>query len=298
MTTRLRFACAFCATRPGGPTARSLARLVQAQDSAPLVEALPERWLVWRGGGALGPRRYACPAHHDELTTYLRRHYGAIHSCVWQRPPYPQICPAGEPRRADRESSPFLSVALRPEPPLDELLLTLAAEFRPVDTQLALERLDDFSRSLFGLSDLDCAGQAGCVSHTVRHELGLRCADPRDPEAMHLDRVLERRSGHPLVLAVVAVELARRAGVTAHVCSAPTRLFAGFGPPTMRLVETTPAAGPPPAAESIVPHCPHAVAFGILGGLFDSLARSPGRTDEALHARVLQRALREERSLP
>ena len=136
------------------------------------------------------------------------------------------------------------------------------------------------------------------MSHAVRHELGLRCADPRDPEAMHLDRVLERRSGHPLVLAVVAVELARRAGVTAHVCSAPTRLFAGFGPPSMRLVETTPPVGPPPAAESIVPHCPHAVAFGILGGLFDSLARSPGRGDEALRARALQRALREERSLP
>lgn len=294
MATRLRFACEFCPARPGAQTARSLTGLLRADASPPLVDALPERWLVWRGGGALGPRRYACAAHRGELTAYLRRHYAGVHSCVWQRPPYPEIRPDVE-RRAP---APFLAIAGQPEPALDELLLALTAEFRPVDAQHAHEQLDDFSRSLFGLSELDAAGQAGCVTHALRHELGLRCGDVRDPEAMDLDRVLERRRGHPLVLAVVAVELARRAGATARVCSAPTRLFAGFGSPSMRLVETTPPVGAPPPADSIVPHCPHAIAFGILNGLCDSLARTPGRDGEAQHARVLQSALLETRAAP
>lgn len=311
MATRFRFACEFCSARPGEQTERSLGRLLRSRAATPFADALPERWLVWGGGGALGPRRYACPAHRGELTAYLRRHYAGIHSCVWERPPYPQVGPGhGAPRHAApscpeprigaalRALSPFLAVADQPEPALDELLLALTAEFRAVDVARAHDRLDDFSRSLFGLGELDAAGQAGCVSHALRHELGLRCGDPRDPEAMFLDRVLERRRGHPLVLAVVVVEMARRAGATAHVCSAPTRLFAGFGSPTMRLVETTPPAGPPPPAESIVPHCPHAIAFGILDGLCDSLARMPGREGEAQHARVLQSALRDARPAP
>lgn len=298
MATRFRFACQFCAARPGEQTERSLTRLLRAPTATPFADALPERWLVWRGGGALGPRRYACAAHRSELTAYLRRHYAGVHSCVWQRPPYPEISPETAIGAARRASRPFLAVADQPAPALDELLLALTAEFRPVDEQRAYEQLDDFSRSLFGLSELDAAGQAGCVTHALRHELGLRCADLRDPEAMHLDRVLERRRGHPLVLAVVAVELARRAGATARVCSAPTRLFAGFGCPAMRLVETTPPVGPPPPADSIVPHCPHAIAFGLLDGLCDSFSRTPERTVEAGRARALQSALREARAAP
>lgn len=299
MATRLRFACEFCPARPGEQTARSLTGLLRAPASPPLADVLPERWLVWRGGGALGPRRYACAAHRGELIAYLRRHYAGVHSCVWQRPPYPNIGSGPAIREPElRAPTPFLAVADQPEPALDELLLALTAEFRPVDAQRTHEQLDDFSRSLFGLSELDAAGQAGCVAHALRHELGLRSADVRDPEAMYLDRVLERRRGHPLVLAVVAVELARRAGATARVCSAPTRLFAGFGSPAMRLVETTAPAGPPPPPESIVAHCPHAVAFGLLDGLCDSFSRTPARDAEAQHARGLQRALHEARPAP
>jgi len=192
--------------------------------------------------------------------------------------------------------SEFLALTRRPDPPLDDLLLALTAEFRPVDRALARERLDDLSRCLFGLDGLDAAGQAGCVAHALRHELGLRPVESRDPETLFLDRVLEQREGHPLLLAVIAVELARRAGAIAHVCSAPTRLFAGFGDDAERLVEVTRPAGRAPDPATVVRHGSHAVAFGVLGGLSDGYAHLPGRSDEAHHAFILQRVLRQERA--
>jgi hypothetical protein len=192
--------------------------------------------------------------------------------------------------------APFIALAREPDPALDDMLLALAAEFRPVDGQLARDQLDDLSRCLFGLDGLDPAGQAGCVAHALRHDLGLRCTQTRDPEALLLDRVLERRAGHPLILAVIAVELARRAGADACVCSAPTRLFAGFGDAPPRLVELTRPAGPAPDRATIVRHGAHAVAFGILGGLCEDYAHLPGHSDVAHHAFVLQRVLRDERT--
>ncbi|MDP2711671.1 MAG: transglutaminase family protein [Solirubrobacteraceae bacterium] len=311
MTVRLRFACEYCSVRPDPATERSLRSQVLQPGSTPYLDALPGRWLVWRGGGALGPRRYACAEHRGELTAYLRLHYASINSCVWQRPPYPRVQPADacrvpRPTRPARTTvaastagapaatSSFLTLAREPRPRLDDLLLAMAAEFRPVDMTHARDLLDDFSRSLFGLASLDAGGQAGCVSHAMRHELGLRHGDLQDPEELFLDRVLERRRGHPLLLASVAVELARRAGAPATVCSAPTRLFTGFGRTMPRLVEFTRPAGATPAPDTVRRHCAHAVAFGILGGLHDSYARTPGRESEAQHASALQRALRGE----
>lgn len=304
MTTRLRFACDFCAARPDELTQGSLLRTLRDAGSAPFVDALPGRWLVWRGGGGLGPRRYACAAHRGELTAYLRRHYAGINACVWQRPPYPQVrsdAPgamhgSAAPGDATDAAGPFIALVRQPGPQLDDLLLALTAEFRPVDTGRARDQLDELSRCLFGLGGLDAAGQAGCVAHALRHELGLRASDSRDPESLLLDRVLERREGHPLLLAVIAVELARRAGAPASVCSAPTQLFVGFGDDaSLRLVELTHPAGPAPATADVVRHAAHAVAFGILGGLGDGYAHTPGRSDEAHHALILQRVLRAER---
>lgn len=320
MAIRLRFVCDFCAARPDEPTQRGLMSTVREPGHAPYVDVLPGRWLVWRGGGPLGPRRYACAEHRGELTAHLRLHYASVNTCVWQRPPYPEIRPDGARRppaqarpaegerrpprddhagplaHPDQATSPFIALTRSPDPPLDELLLALTAEFRPVDRALARERLDDLSRCLFGLDGLDAAGQAGCVAHALRYELGLRPLDSGDPEALFLDRVLERREGHPLLLAVVAVELARRAGAIAAVCSAPTRLFAGFGDAPSRLVELTRPAGPVPDPATVVRHGSHAVAFGILGGLSDGYAHLPGRSDEAHQAFILQRVLRQERT--
>lgn len=167
-----------------------------------------------------------------------------------------------------QQTRAFSSVARQARPQLDELLLALAAQFRSVDTRAALERLDDYSRYLFGLTGIDADGQAGCVSHALRHDIGMQATVGDDPEHMMLDRVLERRRGHPLLLAAVAVELVRRAGAGAAVCSSPARWFAAFGQaPQIVLVEFGAGAERLPVSDGVRCHCAHEVAFGALTAL-------------------------------
>jgi len=184
--------------------------------------------------------------------------------------------------------TPFRSVARQARPQLDELLLALAAEFRPVDTRGALERLDDFSRYLFGLASVHAEGQAGCVSHALRHDIGMQPADGDDPEHMMLDRVLECRRGHPLLLAAVAVELVRRAGASAAVCSAPARWFVAFGQvPGVVLVEFGGHAHADPASAGVRRHCAHEIAFGALNGLQHTYSTQSRVREADLAARLL-----------
>ena len=210
MATRFRFACDFCAARPDPPTQASLQLTLREPDLAPFVDALPGRWLVWRGGGPLGPRRYACDEHRGELTAHLRLHYSGINGCVWERPPYPQIWsdgarrppalfrPAEGERRppADRDAaagiedraettSPFLALTRRPDPSLDDLLLALdrgVSPGRPAARPRAPRRHEPLPVRPRTASTRP--GQAGCVAHALRHELGLRPVDARDPETL------------------------------------------------------------------------------------------------------------------
>lgn len=183
----------------------------------------------------------------------------------------------------------FTSVARQARPQLDELLLTLAAQFRPVDTCGAAERLDDYSRYLFGLARVHAEGQAGCVSHALRHDIGMQVADGDDPEHMMLDRVLERRRGHPLLLAAVAVELVRRVGASATVCSAPARWFAAFGrAPGIVLVEFGGRAERLPVSEGVRRHCAHEVAFGALAALQHAYSARARTREAGLAGRLLR----------
>jgi len=189
-----------------------------------------------------------------------------------------------------QEAGPFLDVARQRHPPLDALLLALGAHFRPVDQWHARERLDDFSRHLFGLDALHAEGQVGCVLHALRNEIGLQPADCHDPDHLMLDRVLDSRRGHPLLLTVVAVELARRAGVRATVCSSPAHWYAAFGEQDVVLVEVgaTACSGVPPAL--VQRHCAHEVGYRVLSRLCHAYnARARGR--EAALAAALLRAI-------
>jgi hypothetical protein len=185
-----------------------------------------------------------------------------------------------------RPVSPFLSVARRRRPALDELLLALAAHFRPVDQQHALESLDDYSRHLFGLGVLHCDAQAACVLHALRHDIGMQATDCDEPDHLMLDRVLDRRRGHPLLLTAIAVELARRAGVGAGVCSSPEHWFAAFGDEDIVLVELSGAVGPPPAV--VQRHCTHEVGYRVLSRLCHAYNARALRRDAGRAARLLR----------
>jgi regulator of sirC expression with transglutaminase-like and TPR domain len=158
-------------------------------------------------------------------------------------------------------------------PPPGEMLLAVAAEFRPVDAASVSCRLDEHARAMF---DAAAARDAGAASHRLAEllteELRLR-TDESAVEGLWLDLVLDRRCGHPLALAVLAAEIGRRAGLAVGVCSTPSGWYAGIGEPD-RLWLIDPAIDPGPTPSGPVRrHCGHEVAFAALTGVYARLIR-------------------------
>jgi hypothetical protein len=151
-------------------------------------------------------------------------------------------------------------------PPLADLMLAMAAEFRMVDEPAAEERLDELSRPLFGLEPRAAASALSAV-------IGGFEAERMTVGGLWLDTVLADRSGHPLVLAAIAAEAGRRAGVAIHVLSSTTGWYAGLADDErMWLIDTT-MDGRHIDAWRLRRHCSHEVAFAALLGLSERYER-------------------------
>jgi regulator of sirC expression with transglutaminase-like and TPR domain len=112
----------------------------------------------------------------------------------------------------DSPTQRFLTIVGAPEGgvPLDEAALLMAAHARPgLDVAEQLGRLDALAGRLTDPS-------AAAVAALLFDEVGLRgnADDYSDPRNSYLDQVLDRRLGIPISLAVVMMEVGRRAGVT------------------------------------------------------------------------------------
>jgi regulator of sirC expression with transglutaminase-like and TPR domain len=168
-----------------------------------------------------------------------------------------------------------------------EMLLAIAAEFRPVDLDAVSCALDDLARPLFEVSLQRDAGEASHrLATLLTDELRLR-AEESPVDSMWLDAVLARRAGHPLALAVLAAEIGRRAGLVVGVCSTPTGWFAGLGE-RERLWLIDPALNPGPTPSGpIRRHCGHEVGFAALTGVYARLIRD-GETAAACRAAHLR----------
>lgn len=104
----------------------------------------------------------------------------------------------------------FESLVQGPDPaiPLDELALLVAAHADPdLDVDHWLGALDDVAlrtrRATF----------AGVIAHLEEEGFTGNHTDYYDPSNSYLDRVLERRTGIPITLSIVAIEVGRRVGV-------------------------------------------------------------------------------------
>ena len=109
----------------------------------------------------------------------------------------------------------FKTLAEVPDPPLDELALALAAEFRTVDADGAraeLDRLADELAELVGGASPHEQAEACRLVLGERHGFTGDRDEYDHPDNSMLDVVLERRRGLPILLSVVYVETARRAG--------------------------------------------------------------------------------------
>jgi regulator of sirC expression with transglutaminase-like and TPR domain len=112
----------------------------------------------------------------------------------------------------DNPTQRFLTLVQAPDGdfPLDEAALLMAAHARPgLDVAEQLGRLDTLAARL---TEPSAAG----VATLLFDEIGLRgnADDYTDPRNSYLDQVLDRRLGIPISLAVVMMEVGRRAGAT------------------------------------------------------------------------------------
>lgn len=170
--------------------------------------------------------------------------------------------------------APFAVLAARPDPPLDELALSLAAEFREVDADGALARLDALGEEV----SLAPGDRLEAVTEVLgrRHGFAGDREHYDDPANSMLDIVVERRAGLPILLSVVYVEVARRAGLVLAGVGLPAHyVVARFAPPPPVLLDPF-AGGVPlelPASEHLRPWREHETALRMLNNLVGSYVR-------------------------
>jgi regulator of sirC expression with transglutaminase-like and TPR domain len=128
----------------------------------------------------------------------------------------------------------FAAVAAQPDPQLDVLALALAGEFGDVDAPGALARLDRLGEEIatFVYAGAGPAAEAEAVREVIgrRHAFAGDREDYDNPSNSMLDRVLARGTGLPILLSVVYVEAARRAGVDLGGVGLPGHFVVGhFG---------------------------------------------------------------------
>ncbi|MGI8800856.1 MAG: transglutaminase family protein [Solirubrobacteraceae bacterium] len=174
----------------------------------------------------------------------------------------------------------FAALAARPAPPLDELSLAMAAEFDEIDAGAALDRLDRLGQEIAGVADIGDDPEAEVES--VRTVLGRRHAfvgdsdDYDHPDNSMLDRVLVRRRGLPILLSVVYLEAARRAGIELAGVGLPGHFVVGhFGRTPPLLVD--PFAGGTRldvrGSADVAPWTAHQTALRMLNNLVGSYQR-------------------------
>jgi regulator of sirC expression with transglutaminase-like and TPR domain len=194
---------------------------------------------------------------------------------------------------------PFLDLAAADDPPLDELALSIAAEFRSVDAGAVLGRLDALGVELTeALRECSPAPwvQASALADLLGGQYGFR-GDRQEydrPENSMLDAVLERRRGLPILLSVVYAEVARRAGVRVLGVGLPGHFVVGhFGTAPPLLIDPFAGGGSveaSPPAHMLRPWPPQEIAMRMLNNLVSSFERR-GDLPSALRAAVMRQEL-------
>jgi len=194
-------------------------------------------------------------------------------------------------------SGSFAELVLSGETRLDVLVLAVAGELGQCDSDGALERLSSLGAEIAEAGA--GSGSPGAELDAVVAVLGRRQgfignrADYDDPDNSMLDRVLARRTGLPILLSIVYVEAARRAGIDLGGVGLPGHYVVGhFGGEPPLLVD--PFAGGArlenPESGGVVRSGPHETVLRVLNNLVGSYQR---RNDiaRAIRAAELRMAL-------
>jgi regulator of sirC expression with transglutaminase-like and TPR domain len=199
----------------------------------------------------------------------------------------------------------FAELAAAPNAGLDVLALALGAEFREVDAAEAIARLDQLGAEL-SYAAVWAMRPPGEQARACAHLLGVRHGftgdreDYDNPDNSMLDVVLARRRGLPILLSVVYVEVARRAGIPLDGVGLPGHFVVGhFGVDPPLLID--PFAGGDAVevdvARSLVrPWTAHEIAMRMLNNLVMAHQRR-GDLGAAIRAASMRLALPADGSL-
>lgn len=193
-------------------------------------------------------------------------------------------------------SDAFAELACEPDPPVEELALGLAAEFRPVDPAPVRARLDALAAGVeheLRLPDPDPVAALGAV--LGRHEgFTGETREYDHPDNSMLPLVLERRRGLPITLSVIYVAVAGRVGIPLQGVGLPGHFVAGYFPePGARPELLDPFHNgvrikvPDLPEAALRPWGPHETALRMINNLVGSFSKR-GDLAAAIHAADLR----------
>ncbi|MEU1439635.1 transglutaminase-like domain-containing protein [Streptomyces sp. NPDC005786] len=212
------------------------------------------------------------------------------------------------PERHDRDAlrRRFAEEARAERPDLALLCLLLGAEADPALDGNGMDAAQIELDRLAGLLPYGLRGGRAWAS-ALAELLGERCgfegssADYQRLESSLLHEVLRRRRGLPILLSVVWIEVARRAGAPVYGVALPGHFVVGFGDPADRVLAdpfaggrpltdedaellVAGATGAPLEASMLEPARPLEIVLRILNNVRAWAAARPERTDVALWA--------------
>ena len=168
---------------------------------------------------------------------------------------------------------PFTLAAGLSCPTHADLAAALSAEFRLVDEPAVDAALDALGAALAPAREAGAGGQLETLAGVMAAFEPLDAAG--DPSALLIDVVLDRMAGHPAVLAVIAAEAARRAGLALAVVGDGPALL--VGPYARRGAAAFDPRRPGVGrlqGECVIWRCSHQVAFALLREYLDRALRS------------------------
>ncbi|MFK4098725.1 transglutaminase-like domain-containing protein [Streptomyces sp. NPDC019531] len=217
------------------------------------------------------------------------------------RPPYPP-----PPERSAELRRRFAEEARSERPDLSALCLLLGAEADGELDEAGIDRAQIELDRLAGQLPFRPGGpRSWAVS--LRELLGDRCgfrgapADYQRLESSLLHEVLRRRRGLPILLSVVWMEVARRAGAPVYGVALPGHFVVGFGPPEEQVLAdpfdggrvlagadaellVAGATGAPLDPAMLTPAAPLDVVLRILNNVRAWATARPERSDVGLWA--------------
>ena len=184
-------------------------------------------------------------------------------------------------------SAMFPTLAAARHPEYDEMLAALEREFRAVDGVRLADVLDDAARPVLGAASLPPRRRALALAEAAWAALPVTTSEP---SAWMVSESMRTGAAAPPLRAAVAVELGRRAGVTARPVRLRGRWAVAVHEPGLSPVGADVGADDDLAPEGVDGClCPHELAFVLLGRLAHAWldAGSPARAHRAAGLRLL-----------